>query len=123
MFFLFALIVVASVSNVFTTPPPTLVVLSFEDFHPQHFSEESSPFLTKFKNRSSGPTHVDAVFPPTTYATHFSISTGVEPSVHGVYGDIMFDGDGNIIDKSENQFQSNKNIVPIWVRLVSYCLY
>lgn len=123
MFSLFALVIVASVSNVYTITRPSLLVLSFEDFHPEYFDADKSPYLSSLKTESTGPTFMNTLFPPTTFATHFSMSTGVPPSVHGVYGDQMFDEQGQKISDTKNQFSYNQDIVPIWVRLVSYCFY
>lgn len=122
MFSVFALILVALVSNVFSSLPK-LVVLSFQDFHPENYHTSSTPYLLSLFKDASGPAYMDPMFPPTTFATHFTMATGVGPGVHGVYGDTMFDIKGNKIHNTKEQFQTNKSIVPIWVRLMSCCLY
>lgn len=116
MLYLFALIIVVSVSEVFTSPPK-VVVLSFDGFKSEYINENDTPHLFELKKESSVAGNVISIFPTKTFVTHFSVSTGLYPTQHGVYGNQMFDNNGKIIFNEREQYDAN--LTPIWVSLMS----
>lgn len=99
---------------------PRVVILSFDGLHPKHINETLTPEIHKLKIKSAMPRCLNTIFPAQSFVTHFTISTGVTPNIHGVYGNEMFDKNGQVFTNTREQFQSNKSIVPIWVSLMTY---
>jgi len=55
------------------------------------------------------------VFPTKTFVNHFTIATGLYSETHGVLDNYMFDGNGDQMHYTYEQFHCDGAIVPIWI--------
>lgn len=96
-----------------------LLVVLFSGFDPKFLERNRTPFLNKIKNFGTSAPYTHSVFPPTTAANSYSISTGLFPTEHGIFHD-RNSCDSNMQDLfGENLYRFDEHIEPIWVNITN----
>jgi predicted AlkP superfamily pyrophosphatase or phosphodiesterase len=76
-------------------PEPRVIMISVDGLMPSSYTsaamEQYTPNLRKLAQRGIWADGVVGVLPSVTYPSHTTLITGVEPSVHGIYDNRIFD--------------------------------
>lgn len=71
--------------------PPPLLLISIDGFRHDYLSRIDSPNIDRLVDEGLYADSLYHVFPTKTFATHYSIVTGLHPGTHGVVANSMWD--------------------------------
>lgn len=95
---------------------PIIIVLAFDGFRFDYIFLGKTPTLQKIRDNGVRTDYLENVFPTKTMTNFFSISTGMYAETHGVLGNQVFNMEDECLHYSNELFQYNEDILPIWVR-------
>ncbi|XP_011502713.1 PREDICTED: bis(5'-adenosyl)-triphosphatase enpp4-like [Ceratosolen solmsi marchali] len=95
---------------------PKLLIVSYDAFRYDYFDRNMTPFLEMLKRNNTYVDYMKNVFITKTFPNHQTIATGLFVESHGVIDSEFYDKkSGRIIKYSEELYNYNNNILPIWI--------
>lgn len=71
--------------------------------------------MKKMKEEGTDVDHVINIFITKTFPNHHTITTGFYAETHGVVDSNYLSAGNTVINISQEMYEYNKNILPIWV--------
>lgn len=85
-----------SASNEQTTPPPYVILVSFDGFRHDYVEKYNTPNFKKFINKGAAADVMLSSFPSKTFPNHYTVVTGMYPGNHGLIDNNFYDEDLDI---------------------------
>ncbi|KAI1313022.1 hypothetical protein EDD11_002763 [Mortierella claussenii] len=90
---------------------PTVIVLSFDGFRADYLTRGLTPNILSVGANGVTAEYMQPSFPTLTFPNHYSMSTGLFPSSHGIVANMFFDP---VLNEDFNYKIPNKSWDPKW---------
>ncbi|RWS04330.1 ectonucleotide pyrophosphatase/phosphodiesterase family member 5-like isoform X2 [Dinothrombium tinctorium] len=108
----------ACIQSIIAVNEHKLILISFDGFRNDYFSEKDTPNLFKFAKNGVWGRNMISTFTTKTFPNHFSIVTGYYQETHGIVNNVIFDPIFNetfSMSSRGNKWWENGLSIPIWV--------
>ncbi|CAF1092106.1 unnamed protein product [Rotaria sordida] len=108
------------ISNTISSPPPLLLLISFDGFRWDYPDIYNLPNFNSLIKRGVRVKHIDNSFATVTFPSHFTIATGLYEETHGIVANNIYDpilnDVGTVTTMNDAKWWSqNPYSQPIWV--------